>query len=203
MKTRIFTYLLPALLVSAFYATACVSAQAQEPPPPPPPAKDYFPNTWDEYSSQQGQFRVRIPGKPKESTTTEDTPAGKLVTLDVEYKGLLGYSVVFMNYEKLLDAQITEQQLLEGSKNAVLDKMKATNFRIVKERSVTVDGHAGYFLHAEYGVKGVMRVQWVIAGKRVYILIAEGRKGSPNELEGKDDFEKVAMGFINSFHITP
>ncbi|HKR02701.1 MAG TPA: hypothetical protein VJT09_18630 [Pyrinomonadaceae bacterium] len=201
MKTRFFSYLIFALFLSVFYVMVETGVGAQEPLPPPAP--DYFPDRWDECTSQQGRFRIRFPGKPKESTTTEDTPAGKLVTLDLQYKGLLQYSVTFMDYEKLLSGQPTEQQLLEGSKNAVLDKMKANNMRLMKERAVTIDGHAGYFLHAEYGASGVVRVEWVIAGKRVYILVVDGRKGSPNELEGKDDFEKVAVGFINSFHVMP
>jgi hypothetical protein len=106
-----------------------------------------------------------------------------------------------MDYEKLGGDRLTEQQLLEGTKEYVLESLKPHNLRIIKERVVTIDGHPGSFLHAEHGVRGVIRLEWVAVGKKVYLLIAEGRKGIPNELEGKDDFEKVAMGFINSFRL--
>lgn len=203
MKTKSPALLLPVLLVLAFYGKAGIAVYAQEPPPPPPPARDYFPDKWDEYVSQQGRFRVRFPGKPKESITTEETPAGKLDTLTVEYKGLLQYSVTFMNYEKLLDDRLTTQQLLEGSKNAVLNNLPAKTTRIVTERTVTVDGHPGYFLHVEHEGKSVMRAQWIMVGKKVYVLIVEGRKGSSNVYKGENDYEEIAMGFINSFHLTP
>lgn len=202
MKTRPFTLPLPVLLLLAFYATASHAVYAQG-PPPPPPARDYFPDKWDEYVSQQGRFRVRFPGKPKESIKTEDTSAGKLETLTLEYKGLLQYSVAFADYENLLDARLTTQQLLEGAKNAVLNNLPPKTTRIVTERAVTIDGHPGYFLHIEHDGKSVVRAEWVIVGKKLYVLVVEGPKASSNVYKGDNDYEQVAMGFINSFHITP
>lgn len=76
------------------------------------------------------------------------------------------------------------------------------NERIVKEKAVTIDGYPGYFTHVESS-KGWVRMQQIVVGKRVYTIVVEGRKGRANELEGKDDFEKVAMGFINSFKLIP
>ena len=74
--------------------------------------------------------------------------------------------------------------------------------QIIAEREISVDGHSGIFVHLEVGAKEVIRVQWIIAGSRLYTVSASSRKGSPEELEGKDDFEKVALGFINSFHVS-
>jgi len=42
-----------------------------------------------------------------------------------------------------------------------------------------------------------------VVGKRVYWVVVGGRRGRANELEWKGDFEKVAMGFINSFKLNP
>jgi hypothetical protein len=62
---------------------------------------------------------------------------------------------------------------------------------------LVVGGHSGIFIHIEVQAKEVIRMQWVVAGTRLYTISAENRKGHPNELEGKNDFETVAMGFID------
>jgi len=46
-------------------------------------------------------------------------------------------------------------------------------------------------------------MQWVPAGSVLYTISVASRKGSPQELEGKDDFEKLSAGFIGSFHVMP
>jgi len=83
--------------------------------------------------------------------------------------------------------------------NAIRDKGP----RIISEREIDVDGHSGVFVHLEVGGKEVIRLQWVAAGSRLYTVSATSRKGSPKELEGENDFERVALGFISSFHVLP
>ena len=197
MKTRIFHYLLPALLLSAFHVTACTVVQAQE--PPPPPAKDYFPNTWDEFSSASGKFRIRFPKEPRETTSTQ----GDMQVHYMEYKGLIHYRVSYVDYGVAIDEPQKVKAIIGGLKEAALKPLLNKDPRVVAEREVSVDGHPGIFLHVEFQGKEVVRMQWVIAGSRLYAISASSRKGSPNEMEGKDDFEKVAMGFINSFHLVP
>jgi len=59
------------------------------------------------------------------------------------------------------------------------------------------------FIHVEVGAKEVIRLQWIAAGSRLYSISTTSRKGIPQELEGKDDYEKIAAGFIGSFHVMP
>ena len=181
---------------------ACASftyASAQDPPPPPPPAKDYFPNTWDEYSFPDGQFRIRFPRKPQETMTSQ----GAHEIHSIQYKGLMTYRITYVDYKARIDNPETVKETLQSIKTAGLTAIQDRNVQVLTEREVVVDGHAGIFVHLEVRAKDVFRFQWVIAGSRLYIISAESRKGSPQELEGKDDFEKVASGFISSFHVTP
>lgn len=194
MKTRISNLLGSVLLVTAFYLTASAVARAQA-PPPPPPAKDYFPDRWDEYTSEQGGFKIRFPGKPKE----EFSPAGVHF---LSYKGLLDYRVSYADEPELSDTPESAKQYLQEMKSASRELGKYSNERIVMEKDVMVDGHPGYFTYVE-STNGWVRIQQVVVGRRVYTIVVEGRKGRPEELEGKDNFEKVAMGFINSFKPIP
>ena len=183
------------LLASAHF----IRVHAQDPPPPPPPAKDYFPKTWDEYSFPAGKFRIRFPQKPIESTATQE----RLQIHSVEYKGLINYRVSYVDYGSPIDDPTKVKEMLQGLKTAALNSIQNKEVRIITERDITVDGHPGVFVHVEVGGKEVIRIQWVAAGSRLYTVSATSRKGIPQELEGKDDFEKVAIGFINSFHIMP
>lgn len=179
-----------------------VSAQAPPPPPPPPPpARDYFPASWEQYESKEGRFRVRFPGKPKEESSIQETSTGKLNVHSMRYKGLLAYQVSYIDFAKPLDDAATAKQVFQAMRASALEASKEQNSLVVKEKEVSVNGYPGYFLHIEFNGKMVGRLEWVLVSNRVYTITVEGRKSSTNELEGKDDFEKIAMGFINSFEV--
>jgi hypothetical protein len=194
----------PATVLLLLFATAYCSAsfpavRAQNPPPPPPPAKDYFPNTWDEYSFPAGRFRIRFPQKPRETAASQ----GDLEVHAITYKGLINYRVSYVDYKVPIDDPQKVKEMLQGLKAAALNSIRQKGFQVIAERDVVVDGHSGIFVHLEVQAKEVIRVQWVAAGSRLYTVSAESRKGTPQELEGRNDFEKVAIGFIDSFHLMP
>jgi len=186
------------IMMALFVSSHFVPAHAQD-PPPPPPAKDYFPRTWDEYSFPAGKFRVRFPQKPVESSSTQ----GGLTVNWVEYKGLLTYRVSHVDFATPIDDPQKVKEMLQGVKTAALNAIRDKGPRIISEREIDVDGHSGVFVHLEVGGKEVIRLQWVAAGSRLYTVSATSRKGSPKELEGENDFERVALGFISSFHVLP
>ena len=189
---NIFLTILMVLLASGYL----IEVHAQD---PPPPAKDYFPKTWEEYSFPAGKFRIRFPEKPIETTATQQG----LQVNSIEFKGLITYRVSYIDYGAPIDDPQKVKEMLQRLKTAALNSLGEKEVRIITERDITVDGHAGVFVHMEVGAKEVIRVQWVPAGSRLYMVSATSRKGSPQELEGKDDFEKIAGGFIESFHIMP
>jgi len=194
MKNRLLRLLLPMLVVAGYHVGVVTAAHAQN---PPPPALDYFPDKWDEYISQEGKFRIRFPKKPIESVDKQERYDIHLM----EYKGLLYYQVSYVDYKVSVDGPQNVRAFLRAVKTATLNAIPGNDIRIVADREVVVDGHHGVFVNLEVGAKEVIRMQLVAAGTRFYIISATSRKGSANELEGKDDFLKVAMGFIDSFHV--
>jgi hypothetical protein len=193
VKNKILTIVMVLLAPAAF-----VAAYAQG-PPPPPPAKDYFPDTWDEYSFPSGKFRIRFPQKPVESTTSN----GKLKMNSIKYKGLVDYEVFYIDYGVPIDNPQKVKEMLQAMKTAALNSIQAKGVQIIADREVVVDGYSGVFIHLEVGASEVIRLQWVAAGSRLYTISTTSRKGSPQELEGKDDYEKIVVGFIGSFHVIP
>jgi hypothetical protein len=187
------------LMITLVLLVSAISIAAQTQGPPPPAAKDYFPNTWDEYSFPAGKFRIRFPQKPVESSTTD----GKMQLNRVGYIGLMDYEVSYVDYGVPIDNPLKVKDMLQQLKIAALNAIRQKGVQIIADREVTVDGHPGVFVHVEVGTKEVIRMQWVAAGSRLYSISTSSIKGIPQELEGKDDYEKIVTGFIGSFHIIP
>jgi len=119
----------------------------------------------------------------------------------ISHKGLINYRVSFVDFKVRIDQPDKVKGLLQGVKSAALKAIGDKTFDIKADREVLVDRYSGVFVHLEVQGREVVRMQWIAAGSRLYSISAESRKGSPQELEGADDYEKVAMGFINSFHV--
>ncbi len=121
----------------------------------------------------------------------------------MEYQGLVIYRVVSVDYKVSIDDPETVKGLLQGLKNAALNAVRSRGLVEVAERELEVDGHHGIFVHIEVQQRDVVRMQWVVAGSRLYTISTLSRKGSATGLEAKDDYESISAGFINSFHVTP
>lgn len=191
MKGKIIKLLFSTVIVSAFYVLTPAVTKAQGPPPP----KDYFPDKWDEYTSEQGRFKIRFPGKPKE----EFSPVGAHF---LSYKGFLDYRISYVDEPELSSTLESAKQYLQEMKSVSRELGKYSNERMILEKDVIIDGYPGYFTYMESSI-GWVRVQQIVVGKRVYTIVVEGRKGGAEDLEGKNNFEKAAMSFINSFKLIP
>jgi hypothetical protein len=172
----------------------CGTIAWQGPPPPPPPSREYYPDKWDDYLSEKGRFRTKFPGKPKESV--EANP----IAYAISYKGIINYEITYLDLPAGTDDSAERQRIFKKLRTQVLGTFEEGEPQIIKEGESDLKGHPGYFLHIEMK-KEVGWFKWVLVGNRLYIIATGGRKGSPNELEGKDHFGKMAMAFINSFDI--
>jgi hypothetical protein len=122
------------------------------------------------------------------------------ITYVVVYKGIINYEISYLDIPKGTDDSAERHQVLKNLRANVLESTKEGEPQIIKEGESNLKGRPGYYLHIEMK-REVARFKWVLVGNRLYVIVAGGRKGSPDEMEGKDNFEKMAMAFINSFDI--
>jgi hypothetical protein len=174
----------------------------QGPTPPPPMAADYFPDTWARYGFDEGRFSARFPGKPVESI--ESPPSGVSAPSKhiVEYKGLLTYRVTYVDYPVVLEQKVKIEDLLQGTKNAMLRTETDPESKIVAERYVEVGGFKALYFQLDRGQNATLRIEVIPVGKRLYLFSAAGRRGNAREVEGADNFEKVARGFLDSIQVS-
>jgi hypothetical protein len=184
-------------LTIAPFAIASARPRSQGPPPPPPPARDYSPTIWERYEFDNGRFSLRFPEKPNERVET--SPDGKTTQHVIEYKGLLTYRASYVDFPGVLEEKVKLDDLLQGMKAAMVQADKSPGSKVVAERYVDAGGHRALFFQIDHGEKATLRIELIAIGSRVYILSTEGHRGDPREMEGADNFEKIAWGFLGSF----
>jgi hypothetical protein len=194
MRTIVFDLILSILLISPSSIMAPLRVSAQE-TPRSSSSREHSPNKWNEYTSERGRFRIRFPGKPKEESSPVDVHF-------LSYSGLLEFRVSYTDEPELSGNLDSANKYLEEMKVATEAIAKVSNERIVSQKKVTIDGYPGYFTYVQTA-KGWVRDLQLVVGNRVYTIVVEGRKGQANEAAEKNDFERVAMAFINSFKVIP
>jgi hypothetical protein len=89
-------------------------------------------------------------------------------------------------------------------KSVMIKADKKPDVKLVDERTVEVQGYEGLYFQLDEGDRSTIRIQVVpVPGSRVYIISVEGHRGKQYEMEGKDNFAKIAAGFVGSFQIAP
>ena len=170
--------------------------------PPPPMADDYFPKRWKEFSSQEGGFTVLLPGTPQVSSNTEQTQSGQLVTHTFSYKGLIECDVIYFDCPINVEDPSQVKKLFDYMRDGGLANVAKGNPRLIKETDFSISGHPGRFLHIDVAENTVIRMKFIAVKKRVYSLVAASEKARPNVMGYENDYQEIAMAFLDSFKLT-
>lgn len=195
-RLRICLTLLVALL-------AATSADAQsDPPPPPPPAPDYFPQSWKEYVYEQDNVKFRFPVEPRITAASTKESFGTVTTRHYRRQSFVLMQLSVHEFPAHADFEAAEAKGLLGQMvGASLAEIKDENPKIIKESDITVDGHAGKFLHVETDSGKTIRYKFFLVKNRMYSSYVQVRKGQRHGSNYENDFEKVAMGFLDSIRL--
>jgi len=102
-----------------------------------------------------------------------------------------------IDFEKAMPSK----ELLEKMRDAGLAEVKGVNPKVIKESDITVDSHAGKFLHVETSNGQSIRFKFFVVRRRLYFSYAEVRKGQTHGFNYENDFEKVGMAFLDSIRL--
>ena len=199
VKTRDSTSLNVRLTVATtLVLLICAVVNAQE--PPPAPAADFVPAQWKEFVSNEGGFKIKMPGVPSEGSQTVDSKPGsavahfyQLITKTAEY--VVGYTTVANDLETFQPSKAT----LDGIRDRALAK---ENGKLLSEQDVSAAGHPGRALVIEVS-DGVFRDRYFLVGNRLYtvtVFTAKVTARSDSDSEGiRKAQESVANTFLESF----
>ena len=189
-------------LVFLFLISIAASAQRTRPADPPPPADDYSPRRWKDFSSREGGFRVLMPGNPQVYDSTQKTPNGDVVMHWTRYNGVISQDVMYIDTPANVEDASIVKGIFDDMRDSALANAADGKPRVINESDWPVDGHPGRFLRIELVDNTVLRIRFVAVKNRVYTLIAGSRKAEPNVMGSENDYQEIAMAFLDSFHLT-
>ncbi len=102
---------------------------------------------------------------------------------------MIVYSVSFADY-KINNPDLLAQIILEGVCSARRDK---TEYRIVKEEEITLDGHPGREIVSEVSDRAEETYRTYLVGKRLYQLTATDAGGGKNAADVSKFFESFEL----------
>jgi hypothetical protein len=185
--------------VAAFFfcLAAFVSVSAQQ-GDPPARAPEYDPKIWKEYTLADDNVRFRFPIKPLEEERVSG-PAKLPVHKFTNNPG----SFLYLRIDVLsrpVDLSPDAGTYLKGIVEGLMNGLKGTEPKLVKNEDITVDGNAGRFVRIETNDGRVFRHKILIAGNKVYMAAAVVTKGKQHGVNWENDFEVPAMAFLDSIH---
>lgn len=188
------------VILLALFASAVV---AQD---PPPPVKEYNPNAWKEFTSDEGRFTVSVPGTPRQRNSTLETPLGPITT----YAFLLEteMALYYMSYADFPQVGPMTPQDQKEALDSSRDRAIADGARLISESDVLVAGNIGRELLVDKnGV--ILRSRFFHVNGRLYQLIL-GVKPTTAFSNGKPSakpadrtaiFEQTSTKFFDSFKL--
>lgn len=184
------------LLIIVLFGATSASAQSV---PPPPPAPDYFPQSWKEYVYETDGVKIRFPKEPEITASSVDVSYGEVTTLKYHHHSFIELELAVTEFPSTINLEDTPvEDLMETLRDGGLAEIKEFNPKIIKESDIMVDGYAAKFMQIETSNGKVVRCKFFVAKNRMYFLSAEVKKGEKHGVNYENDFEKVAMGFLDS-----
>jgi len=98
---------------------------------------------WQTLKSQDGNFRVTMPGKAKTFTRTINTGVGQIKLhffFVPTHQGKTAYMVIYNDYPAEFAKQADGKQVVNGAVNGAVRKRKG---KVLKKKDISLDGHPG------------------------------------------------------------
>lgn len=151
---------------------------------------------WEDLTSGKGRFRVRMPANPsetKQDVATDDGPA-ELVILRSS-AGTTAYLVTYTDVPAV--AARRSKPLLDATRDLVVSSSRG---RLLAERRISLGRHSGREFRAEVPLGedakgGILKCRIVLAGRRLYQVMAIGPRGEADS--------EAIEAFFRSFQPAP
>ncbi|HSE18741.1 MAG TPA: hypothetical protein VLB46_16915 [Pyrinomonadaceae bacterium] len=163
-----------------------------------PPLEADVSETWKEFSSAEGKFKVQFPGTPVESSLAAGSSGFMHVAA---YKSAALYSAMYLDYFEPLKNFVAVMELLDNLRLGEFETAEkgGLNPKLLSETSLSFEGYPGRLLVLEFSNNQIYRRKMIVVKNRVYILTATAPKDDPKV--GNNSYEALSLRFINSFRL--
>ena len=187
------------LSLAALLAACAALAPAQDTKPQGElvtdrPAPEYFLESWKEFSSKEGRFKVLLPGAPAENVQSFDSPFGKLEMHAFTLQTFAFYGIGYIDFPEK-DGIRDVKAFFAG---AQAGNLAATKGELLEEKSEYRFASPGRFFKARLPGGFVNRVRLHLIKNRYYIVsVALPEKDA--SAETLKFYDETAMKFLDSF----
>ena len=143
-----------------------------------------------------------LPGTPHALDKTLQTQGANLVMHTLSYRGVIAYFVMYADYPVSVEGGTLVKKFFDDMRDSAMSTVVQASPRVVKEADFSLAGHPGRFFQIELSDDRVLRIKYIAVKNRVYNLIATSRKAQPNVMGSANDYEEIAMAFLDSFQLT-
>ena len=147
-------------------------------------------NGWQTFTSEADGFAVDMPGEPRASTRTTDSPLGEVTFHFFQLSDGEGQLAVSYNDYPVAAEDLDPEQLLTNAIDGATQGSTVQNMQ-----TVNVQGHTG--IEGEINGQGITHVWYrgILVRARLYNLIFTAPEAN------KADFDDEARRFIDSFRL--
>lgn len=143
---------------------------------------------WQEFTSEEGNFAVMMPGAPAYQKSTQPTALGPidmhLFTIENRQNA---YIVMYSDYPEAVTKTPVES-LLDGGRNGALASTKGT---LINEQNLSLDGFPGREINVNLPDRGLMKLRVFMVRQRLFQVMAMGTK----EIIEHEDTAKYLASF--------
>jgi hypothetical protein len=193
------------IFILALICGSSVSGIAQlKKPAQPPRAADPSLQRSEEFISREGRFSVLFPGTPKESAPDDNYSPDRYPMYYVTYKSAASYMVMYIDYPEMIDSSALAKAYMDRARDAGLSAADRAGDhpQLVKEMDIAFEGHRGRFFQINLASNKILRGNFIVVRNRFYYIEVITPTGQSKARGAKTDYERMAMRFLNSFHLT-
>ncbi len=185
------------LLILILLACATVAfSQTEKPATPEPPAPESKAESWKEFSSTAGRFKIQFPGAPAEKTQPIEGGEIHIVAL----RTFAEYSVMYADYPVPVEGAEAARSVLDnGAKGAVA----SLNAELLELKEITLEGHPGRLLKAKLPDGKILRANMYLVGQRLYQVAITTPAEQGKAAETVRLYDSVASKYLDSFKPVP
>jgi TonB family protein len=197
-----------ALLLGAYASNRAQEIKPQGVPAPPPPrAVEYNPNSWLEFSSAEGRFKVDMPGIPYLTTQVTPTDVGTVTLHNCQLNTPAAmYIVTYADFPIKIEDPDVLKKYFDAIRDALLANHKGD--KLLGENEITLNKEVGrewlmddgnfIIRHRNFFIK--YRLYQIILGIARSEALKAGRSGTDPQ-DRTEFYEMVSSKFHNSFKL--
>jgi hypothetical protein len=149
---------------------------------------------WQDFSSTDGKFSVRMPGDPKEESNTITTDSGEItIHLFGVPIGNTDYIVAYSDYPAELVNSKGSAGILDSARDGAINNTKG---KLISDESIELNGFPGKLLVVgSPDGTGIAQAKIFLVGNRLYQVFVATEKDSA--------YTEENLAFLDSFQFTP